>query len=198
MGFMASPSSSAAGGGALADVLQVNSSTSLVWFGVDGVQGETLPLPAGQFAEVRLSPEGTRVATSRNDRDNPLSAGADVWLIDLARKSGSRVTFDPQFEFAPAWSPNGRAIYFNSNKTGEYLIYRKSAEVAGEAVAITPDGKMIVFEATGALSEHDGQRAGCSTLSRWPLDRLRVRRIREVRALRAVLPDSGKQSAGFK
>jgi len=66
------------------------------------------------------------------------------------------------------WSPDGRAIYFNSNKTGEYLIYRKSAEGAGEAVAIskphglsqqpddiTPDGKLIVFEATAATTGSD-------------------------------------------
>jgi len=167
-GFMASPTSSVAGAATLTYNPLVDLSTSLVQFGLDGVQGETIPLPPGQYSEVRLSPDGTRVATSRNDRDNPLAAGADVWLVDLARKSGSRVTFDPQFEFAPVWSPDGRAIYFNSNKTGEYLVYRKSAEGAGEAVAIskpqglsqtpddiTPDGKTVVFETTGAKNGSD-------------------------------------------
>jgi Tol biopolymer transport system component len=168
IGFMASPASSVAGAGVLAYSPQIDASTNLVRFGLDGVQGETIPLPAGQFSDVRLSPDGTRIATSRNDRDNPLTAGSDLWFVELARKTGSRVTFDPQFEFAPVWSPDGRAVYFNSNKTGEYLIYRKSAEGAGDAVAvskpqglsqqpndITPDGRLIVFEATQATTGSD-------------------------------------------
>jgi Tol biopolymer transport system component len=155
---MASPSSSAAGGGVLAFLPLLDVSTELVWFSLDGVQGDTLPLAAGQYNEVRISPDGTRVATARFERDNPLASGSDIWLVDLARKSASRVTFDPQFEFAPVWSPDGKAIYYNGNKTGGYLIYRLSAEGAGEAVAIstprglsqqpndvTPDGRELVF-----------------------------------------------------
>jgi Tol biopolymer transport system component len=159
-GFMASPSSSAAGGGVLAFVPLTDSSSELVWFSPEGIQGEALPLPSGQYTEVRFSPDGARAATSRFDSDNPLKSGSDIWMVDLARKSGSRVTFDPQFEFAPVWSPDGRVIYYNGNKTGGYLIYRLSAEGAGQAAAIskprglsqqsddiTPDGRTIVFEA---------------------------------------------------
>ena len=85
-------------------------STELVWFNLDGVQGDSLPLAAGQYNEVRFSPDGTRVATARFERDNPLASGSDIWLVDLARKSASRVTFDPQFEFAPVWSPDGKDL----------------------------------------------------------------------------------------
>jgi Tol biopolymer transport system component len=92
-----------------------------------------------------------------------MMSGCDIWLVDLARKSGSRVTFDPQYEFPPVWSPDGRTIYYNGNKTGGYLIYRLSAEGAGQAIAIskprglsqqpddvTPDGRTLVFEAQEA------------------------------------------------
>ncbi len=159
-GFMASPASSTAGGGVLAFVPLFDDSTEMIWFCIDGVQGESLPLPTGSYGEVRVSPDGTRAATSRFQQDNPLTAGADIWLVDLARRSGSRVTFDPQFEFAPVWSPDGRTIVYNGNKTGEYLLYRLSAEGAGDAVAISkphgltqqpddfaPDGKRILYEA---------------------------------------------------
>ncbi len=167
-GFMASPTSSAGGGGVLAFCPLLDVSTELVWFSLDGVQGDTIPLPAAQYNEVRFSPDGTRVATARYERDNPLASGSDVWLVDLARKSGSRVTFDPQFEFAPVWSPDGRTIFYNGNKTGGYLIYRLSAEGAGEAAAIskpqglaqqpddiTPDGRRIVFESQEAKTGRD-------------------------------------------
>jgi Tol biopolymer transport system component len=167
-GFMASPSSSAAGLGALAFMPLLDVSTELVWFSLDGVQGDTLPLAPGQYNEVRISPDGTRVATARFERDNPLASGSDIWLVELARKNASRVTFDPQFEFAPVWSPDGRSIYFNGNKTGGYLIYRLSAEGAGEAVPIskpqglsqrpediTPDGREIVFGSQEAKTGYD-------------------------------------------
>jgi len=167
-GFMASPTSSVAGTDVLAFIPLTDTSTNLVWFGLDGVQGETLRLPAGQFGDVRFSPDGRRVATSRFESDNPLAGASDVWLIELASKNGSRVTFDPQFEFAPVWSPDGRTVYYNSNKTGEYLIYRMSAEGAGEAIAIskprglsqqpddiTPDGRAIIFQTQEAKTGYD-------------------------------------------
>jgi len=167
-GFMASPTSSVAGGGVLAFMPLIDINTELVWFSLDGVQGDTLPLAPGQYNEVRISPDGKRVATARFERDNPLATGSDLWLVELGRKSTSRITFDPQFEFAPVWSPDGRSIYFNGNKTGGYLIYRLSAEGAGDAVAIskpqglsqrpediTPDGREIVFGSQEAKTGYD-------------------------------------------
>jgi Tol biopolymer transport system component len=167
-GFMASPSSSAAASGVLAFVPLTDLSTELTWFSSEGVQGETLPLPSGQYTDVRFSPDGARAATARFDLDSLRKAASDLWIVDIARKSGSRVTFESQFEFAPIWSPDGRTIYYNGNKTGGYLIYRLSAEGAGQSVAIskprglsqqpddiTPDGRDIVFEAEESSTGKD-------------------------------------------
>ena len=158
-GFMASPTSSVAGTGVLAFVPPVDNSTTLTWFTLDGVQGETLPVPTGGYFNVRFSPDGSRLAVARFQSDNPLSSASDIWLVDLERKNASRVTFDPQFELNPNWAPDGRSIFYGGNKTGAYLIYRKSAEGAGDAVAIseqrgltqapddvTPDGRRILYE----------------------------------------------------
>ncbi len=158
-GYLASPASSASTNGVLAFVPLMDQSTTLTWFTLEGVQGESLAVPAGEYTEVRISPDGSRALTSRFEANNPLGAGSDLWLVDLGRKSGSRITFDPQFEFAPVWSPDGRSIYFNGNKTGGYLIYRLPADSAGTPLAISkpmglsqrpddisPDGRLIVFE----------------------------------------------------
>ena len=160
-GFMASPTSSAAGTRVLAFVPPLDFGTELVWFRLDGVQEETLPVPAGNYTDVRFSPDGARVATSRFEKDNPQVGGSDVWLVDLGSKSASRVTFDAQFEFGTVWSPDGRSIFYNSNRAGAYRIYRVSAEGAGEEVAVsqphglsqqpddvTPDGRYVVFESS--------------------------------------------------
>ena len=78
-----------------------------------------------------------------------------------SRRSGSRVTFDPQFEFGVVWAPDGRSIYYGGNGEGAYRIYRLSAEGAGAAVAVSEprglsqqpddvshDGRHIVFESS--------------------------------------------------
>ena len=167
-GFFACPSSTAAGTGLLAYSPLVDVGTELVWFTLEGVQGETLPLPKGQYGESRISPDGTRVATARFQEDNPTTAGADIYMFDLARGASSRVTFDPQVEYSPMWSPDGKWVYYNGNKTGGYLIYRLSAEGAGQAVAISkphglgqqpddvsPDGRTIVFEPQEPTTGYD-------------------------------------------
>jgi Tol biopolymer transport system component len=103
-GFMASQASSAAAGAVVFAPL-IDAATELSWFSIEGAQGETLPLPGGQYTEIRLSPDETRALTSRFDPINPLKAGSEVWLVDLARKNGTRITFDPGFEFSPFGPP---------------------------------------------------------------------------------------------
>jgi Tol biopolymer transport system component len=158
-GFLASPVASVGGSGVLAFQPIVDASTQLTWFTLDGAQGESIPLPPGQFSEVVISPDGSHVSTSRFEESGSNGTGADVWLIDLSKNTGARATFDPQIEFGTVWSPDGRYVYYSGNKTGQYLIYRIPAGTAGDAVAlsptmgltetpmdISPDGRLLVFE----------------------------------------------------
>jgi Tol biopolymer transport system component len=164
---MAAAASSAAAGVVAFSPL-VDASSQIHWFSIEGVQGDTLALPNGQYTDVRLSPDGARAATSSFDPFNALKSGSDIWLADLSRKGGSRITFDSQFEFAPVWSPDGRSIYYNGNKTGGYLIYRLSVDGAGQPVAVTkskglsqqpddvsPDGRTILFESQESSTGYD-------------------------------------------
>jgi len=165
-GFLASPTASAAGGDVLAFIPTIDASTQVVWFGLDGVQGEALPLPHSGYGQVRLSPDGTRAVVSNFSLD--ASAGSDVWTIDLLRRTGARATFDSDIEFAPIWSPDGRTIYYSGNKTGSYLIYRMPSEGAADPVALTkprgltqtpdsasPDGRRILCETEESKTSRD-------------------------------------------
>jgi Tol biopolymer transport system component/tRNA A-37 threonylcarbamoyl transferase component Bud32 len=213
-GFMASPASSAAGGGVIAFAPVVDLGTELNWFSIDGVQGEKLALPDGQYTDARISPDGGRALTSRFEPLNPMKAGSEIWLVDLTRNGGSRITFDPQFEFAPVWSSDGRSIYYNGNKTGGYLIYRLSAEGAGEPTAISkpkglsqqpddvsPDGRTIVYEPQEASTGFDlwlldtlGERPPTSYLSS-PFNEQQARISPDGRWLIYVSDESGKNEA---
>jgi len=69
-----------------------------------------------------LSPDGSRFVQSR------LSNGVDpdVWVFDLVRGLSTRVTFSGGS--SPAWSPDGKQIYY-WNRSG---IHRRAADGSGE------------------------------------------------------------------
>ncbi|HEY3202155.1 MAG TPA: hypothetical protein VGL03_00715, partial [Thermoanaerobaculia bacterium] len=100
----------------------------LVWFDRSGRQLGTLGEPGEYRQDPRISPDGRRVAVLRVD---PESRGLDIWVFDLARGVGSRLTFEPSLEEYAVWSPDGNSIIFDSNRDGVGDIYRKSSTGAG-------------------------------------------------------------------
>jgi Tol biopolymer transport system component len=67
----------------------------------------------GNFYHPRLSPDGRTVAVDRSDESNR----GDIWLYDVERSSGTRLTSAPQDESVPVWSPDGRRLAFFSART---------------------------------------------------------------------------------
>ena len=83
-----------------------------------------------------------------------------MWLFDLERSTGSRLTFDPLGDGTPIWSPDGSRIVFGSNRLGlgQVNLYEKAAGGAGDeqlllqsdaakfATSWSRDGQFILFE----------------------------------------------------
>ena len=76
----------------------------------------------------QLSPDASRIAVSRHD---PETLAFDVWLLDLSRRTTSRVTFGPTNVYAPIWSPDGSQLVFTSNNRGAPDLYRRAITGAG-------------------------------------------------------------------
>jgi dipeptidyl aminopeptidase/acylaminoacyl peptidase len=112
---------------------------SLTWY---DRQGKALgaAVEPGQYNTVALSPDGTRMAVSRGD---PQNANLDIWLIEFARSTSTRFTFDPAPDGMPVWSPDGSRIVFRSNRSGPGDLYQKAASGAGsdEVLLKSPEGK---------------------------------------------------------
>jgi len=86
----------------------------LLWFDPSGeVVGETGE--AQQYGPIRLSPDDRRLATTINDAS---SGRGDIWIFDVDRDVGSRLTFDDANDIKPVWSPDGSRIAFQSNREG--------------------------------------------------------------------------------
>jgi serine/threonine protein kinase len=84
----------------------------------------TDPDSNGQEA-AELSPDGRLVALDRTIQGN-----RDIWLLDLARGSVPRFTFDRAQDGLPVWSPDSKQIVYESKRKGPYDLYVKAVDGA--------------------------------------------------------------------
>ena len=139
---------------------------SLTW--VDRGGHETaVAAPARPYTEVRLSPDGSRVALEIAD------AGHDIWVWDFARETRTRVTTDPGIDRAPVWTPDGRRLVFSSQAGGVLgALFWQAADGSGVAEplgggeraqlasTVLADGSAVLYsEGAGILAlSLDGER----------------------------------------
>ncbi len=128
------------------------STSVLTWYDRTGKAGNVLG--TDNFNVTRFSPDGRILSTSIYDN----SGGEDIWLLDLARGVRTRFTFGPALSDDPVWSPDGKMIVFDSNRTGTYAIYEKPSNgtqkeelvFADPAIKFTTswssDGKYVLMD----------------------------------------------------
>ncbi|NIW94679.1 MAG: protein kinase [Phycisphaerae bacterium] len=132
----------------LPGVLQHKS--NLVWLDKSG-RVDSLSYPAEIYGGFQLSPDGQRLAI-------PILQGREwnIWIYDLARRSRFKLTLQGS-NYDAVWSPDGKAIAFSSDRTGQPAIFVKSADRKGEAQLVyegekpyppqswSPDGKILAL-----------------------------------------------------
>jgi len=88
--------------------------------------------PSVYCSDARFSPDGTRVAW----------ASSDIMLTDLQRKTTARLTFDNAVNNTPAWSADGRTLFFTSRQGGAgRQIARVPVDGSASPVLLSPDQK---------------------------------------------------------
>src|SRR3984893_26739 len=74
----------------------------------------------------------------------------DLWVLDLARGSKTRLTFGPVAVGSPVWEPDGQAVIFGSIQNSQQHIFRKSLTGTGASE--------VVLQTDGAI---DSPRSTC-------------------------------------
>ncbi len=133
---------------------------TLVWVDRDGRETPIAAEPRA-YVYARLSPDETRLSLDIRE------ANQDIWILDLARTTLSRLTFDPGPDNYAEWFPDSDRVVVGSQHQGranpDLAVYRANGtgqaewltdtaeEVARVPNAVTPDGRMVIFR--GPLGE---------------------------------------------
>ncbi|MGK2857735.1 MAG: protein kinase domain-containing protein [Thermoanaerobaculia bacterium] len=115
---------------------------------------------AAAYRTVALSPDGRSAAVVVADE----TSGSDLWVYDVERGIRSRFTFDKGNEASPVFSPDGKWIYFSSDRSGVSDIYRKAlggtaqdelvfkSDKSKQPSGMSPDGRQLVFHQNAGQS----------------------------------------------
>ena len=118
--------------------------------------GDRRLVTEGDALQPSWSPHGDRIAYW----GRPQGGQGDIWTISADGRNAVRVTSEPSMDWNPVWSPDGRYLYFCSDRTGNMNIWRVPiAEKTGKLLG-TPEA---VTSGAGASTEHislaqDGRR----------------------------------------
>ncbi len=97
-----------------------------------------LPIASGP----RWSPDGRSIAFGAVP---PGQMRPDVWVIDANGGTPRQITADPSYETVLAWTADSASVYFMSDRTGGFEIWKVSAG-GGTATRVTPGGGLRVQE----------------------------------------------------
>jgi len=128
--------------------------SQLFWYDPSGKQGEAvLPENADYYWPI-LSPDSSKLAF---DLEN--NGVGDIWVVDLARHTKTRLTFGPLYSGWPIWWPDGKSIVFDYGTSGNPdSLYRQNADGTGSKeklletpgiteipFSVSPDGRHLTY-----------------------------------------------------
>jgi len=107
---------------------------------------------AGANTAPSFSPDGRRLALTLGGSDGNL----DIFVLDLATQQLTRLTDDPAIDTEPVWAPDGRSLFFTSDRGGGPQIYQIGLEPGARPKRITFEG---TYNADPRVSPNGGQLA---------------------------------------
>jgi Tol biopolymer transport system component len=126
------------------DIPTARPSRSELWT-IDTADGKSRKIYDGDAVQPAWSPNGKRIAFWAIP---PTSGQRDVWTIPADGGTPVPVTQDASVDWSPAWEPDGKALYFGSDRGGSMNVWRAAIDEASGSVTGAPEP--VTF---GAASE---------------------------------------------
>ena len=90
-----------------------------------------------RISDPSLSPDGKHIAFVLRSTDLEANRGrTDLWLVNSDGTGARQLTWTPESEGQPVWSPDGESLYFLSSRGGSSQVFRLPL-AGGEAQAVT-------------------------------------------------------------
>ncbi len=144
------------------DVLGGTSKDRLVWRDRTGNKTGEIGRPHDRINYPALSPDGLRVAVRAQENQQ-----VELWLHEVDRPVGQRLTFESGDPLYPSWSPDGKLVTYALASDGSFNLYVRSADgstnsetlVASAANELgsdwSPDGRSVIYSVEDAETGND-------------------------------------------
>jgi dipeptidyl aminopeptidase/acylaminoacyl peptidase len=131
--------------------------TQLTWLDRSGRELGTVWQPQPFWGDLRISPDGLKVAAGISDI---ATGGSDIWIYDLTTGTGERLTFEPGVEAMSVWSRDGKRVSYGNAQAAAPQLRMKAASGRGTEEAFAPgpfqlpfdwssDGRWIFYQTSG-------------------------------------------------
>ena len=126
--------------------------STLVWVDRNGRESP-LNLEPAFYHSPKLTPDGRHLVVGKLE-----SANFDIWKVELARMSFTRLTSAPSAEYFSILSPDGATVTHSSNRAGPQNLFSVPTDGPGIEQRLTtavypqfptswsPDGKVLAFD----------------------------------------------------